>query len=95
MEDERGCERCGSTDHFALVEWGCYAGACAGCQLVGPVTSFIAVAPDLPGNWRATLLDDDWREVEVIAQGSGAPFTNKVRAVAGTGKKVRLDWLGD
>jgi hypothetical protein len=92
MSDEAACEKCGANSLEMIVHCGSYVLTCRACG-EGWATSFIAVAPHLIGQYRAAIIDDDWREIEPVGQGSGPDFMATVRRAAQSGR-VLLTPLG-
>jgi hypothetical protein len=92
MSDRYLCEKCGADDFCSYVQHGSYTLACKACGW-GFATSFIAV--DLNGRYRAAIIDDQWRELQPLGEGSGPEFTEMVDRAAREGSKVMLTHLGD
>ena len=63
---------------------------CFACEWQGPATSWIAVAPRLPGIVQADMVDQAGAIVRSVSVGRGAEILAEVAAVAGTGETVRL-----
>lgn len=81
---------CGSSEFAAIVQFGSYMLACEKCRQTTVATSFIAVARQLTGYYRAVLIDADWRELSLLAEGEAQVLIGTVRAAAGSGQRVRL-----
>lgn len=88
--DELRCD-CGSSEFAAIVQFGSYALACEKCRQTTVATSFIAVAPQLTGYYRAALIDEDWRELSLLVEGEAQTLIGAVRSAAGSGQRVRLE----
>jgi hypothetical protein len=93
MEDGYDCEKCGAGEFCAVVQHGSYTVACKACGW-GPSTSFIAIAPRLEGTYRAVVIDGHWREIELLGEGSGPEFMDRVGRAAQDGAKVLITPLG-
>lgn len=91
MPDETLRCDCGSSEFAAIVQFGSYMLACEKCRRTKVATSFIAVAPQLTGHYRATLIDADWRELSLLVEGEAQVLIDTVRAAAGSGQRVRLE----
>jgi hypothetical protein len=87
--EELRCHDCGSDDLRAVVQHGSYLLDCADCGS-SIATSFLAAAALLKGHYRATVVDDDWNELELVATGNGPAFLTAVRARAAAGRRVRI-----
>ncbi len=82
---------CGSSEFAAIVQFGSYTLACKQCRRTNVATSFIAIAPQLTGYYRAALIDDDGRELSVLVEGQAQALIGAVRSAAGSGQRVRLE----
>jgi hypothetical protein len=76
-----------------VVQHGSYALTCKACGWRA-ATSFVAIAPHLTGDYRATIIDDDWHEIESVGEGGGPDFMDTVRRAARSGAKVLITPLG-
>ena len=83
------CVDCGPDDIRNVVRHGSFIVMCARCRQ-GPATSFLTVGPRLEGAYRASVVDEDWKEVGFVAEGSGDAFLKAVGAAAGRGELVEL-----
>jgi hypothetical protein len=89
MSEDGACWECGGSDFQMVVHLGSYILTCKACG-ASVATSFIAVAPLLTGEYRASIIDDDWREIEQVGQGSGPAFIEVVRSRARAGHRVLI-----
>ena len=88
-DDELRCD-CGPSEFAAIVQFGSYTLACEKCRETNVATSFIAIAPQLTGYYRAAVIDEDWRELSLLVEGEAQSLIGAVRNAAGSGQRVRL-----
>lgn len=69
MKGELICEKCKGRDFGTFVHYGSWILTCLNCKVDGPATSFIAVAPNLSGNFEAIVVDKDLNHKETIFRG--------------------------
>lgn len=90
MEEETRCDRCRSTDLCGTVRLGSYELMCRECRRSVVATSFIAVAPLLQGRYRASEVDDDLKEIALVAEGEMPEIVSMIKELAAAGKRVLI-----
>lgn len=63
---------------------------CLSCKASGPVTSYLAVGPKLTQKYKAVVVNENFQEEEILAEGTGPTIFEIVYKEAGKG---RLIWL--
>ena len=89
MSDKLVCATCGGDEWRSVVQHGSYICMCPRCQ-TGPASSWLTIGPMLACPFRACVVDENWCEIELVAEGQGSAFAQAVGVVAGEGKRVEL-----
>lgn len=72
-----------------MIRYGSYVLRCRTCSTDAVATSYMAIGPS-EAHMQAVAVDDDWKVLEIVGEGSGQELYDKVRAAADTGKLVTL-----
>lgn len=90
LAPEALCPACRTEAVSAYVYGGSYGVRCFACEWQAPVTSWIAVAPRLPGRIRADLVNTAGTIIRNVARGRGAEIQAAVSFAARDGGLVKL-----
>lgn len=85
------CQRCGSANLGAFVQYGSYFTRCLSCGQDGWATSWLALAKQITdGPIRAIVVDEQQNEIEVLGEGRGEGIAAKISQAAHRGSLVHL-----
>lgn len=89
------CKQCGEDACYSFVWYGNLGMRCIACRDFGPITSWIAVAPNLSGRLRAFVTDERYEAIEQICEGEAVDCLKAIQEAAYAGKLVQLVFLLD
>ncbi|QXH75283.1 hypothetical protein KSS92_12620 [Pseudomonas atacamensis] len=87
---ELKCEFCTSSNLRAFVQHGSYFLRCISCSQSHVATSWLALSSEITESLRATVVSEEFQEIEFLAEGVGPNFISKVSKAAYAGELVML-----
>jgi len=90
QNSEAICPACGAPKLGGFVQHGSYFTRCMACGEEGPATSWLALSENMCGNFRAIIVDENLKEIEVLGEGKANEIASLVSNAAHKGKGVKL-----